>query len=973
MRDACTSHVWSQGAKLVRGGAVSGVSEDTDEIEIKVHAPGFLIDPTVVLYLEDEDWECDCQAKDDNCSHVAAAVIALKQAREQGSRLPLSSVERARIEYRFSHTGSGLSLQRYIITKDKKEELLKTPLMLGVTNRSFAFGFRPSQEDLAVDQIIGRIFPRPAPMHTSMTTRILQVLKGATNIFLDGEQVTISDEPLTPKVTVKNHQSDGVQLEVAQKMEVSEIVADGIALCGNTLYEIGETNLSGLRLEKLPQTIVYKKPMLAEFTAEILPNLQENIEVEINTDRLPRISKLLRPRLLMGMDQQADVLTVLPQLVYGTPPNVRIEKGKMIYLEGAVPVRDKQAERQLSDKLRDINLVTDRRVSYVAKEAAYFMDRIQKWGRETLDSTQQSFNNLGPLVPIIEVNDDVFNITFEIQNEQDKQSVHLGNERRYANSESVLSAWQEGLGMAPLEGGGWAPIPADWLDRYGFLVSDILQARLEDNKIPTAMIPTLARLCDDLDLPQQPCFNKLAPLLEGFESIPISPLPNDLTATLRPYQRRGIDWLCFLRRAGLGAILADDMGLGKTLQALCAISGRTLVVCPTSVLHNWANEIDKFRTELSYCIFHGPKRKLDHGVEVVLTTYALLRIDSELLQQQNWDCIVLDEAQNIKNSESQVARVAYKLKGDFYLAISGTPIENRLEELWSLFHFCNRGLLGSRSSFKRSYAEPIGMGEQDIANRLQERIRPFVLRRLKQDVAKDLPPRIDQMIYCELEENERQVYDAVRATTSKEVVAKIKTGGGVMAALEALLRLRQSSCHTGLVPGHQAESSSKIELLLDRLGYTIANGHKALVFSQWTSLLDKIEPHLDKASIEYCRLDGTTRNRETVVDEFQNSSGPPVMLISLKAGGTGLNLTAADHVFLMDPWWNPAVEDQAADRTHRIGQDKPVMVYRLVAKDTVEERIAILQTKKRKLVDAALGKADRAVSLTREDLLMLLE
>jgi SNF2 family DNA or RNA helicase len=320
-----------------------------------------------------------------------------------------------------------------------------------------------------------------------------------------------------------------------------------------------------------------------------------------------------------------------------------------------------------------------------------------------------------------------------------------------------------------------------------------------------------------------------------------------------------------------------------------------------------------------------------------------------------------------------VAKAAFKLKGDFHLAMSGTPVENRLEELWSLFHFCNRGLLGSRSSFQNGFADPIGLGEKDATNRLRERITPFVLRRMKQEVAPELPPRIEQVLHCELEAEERHVYDAIRAATSKSVVKKLSKGSSVMAALEALLRLRQCACHVSLVPGHKATISAKLTLLLERLEVTVANGHKALVFSQWTSLLDLVEPALAKAGIEFVRLDGTTRNRGQVVERFQSKDGPPAMLISLKAGGTGLNLTEADHVFLLDPWWNPAVEDQAADRTHRIGQTKPVMVYRLVARETVEERIMKLQEKKRRLADAALGVADRALSLTKEDLLFLLE
>ena len=324
---------------------------------------------------------------------------------------------------------------------------------------------------------------------------------------------------------------------------------------------------------------------------------------------------------------------------------------------------------------------------------------------------------------------------------------------------------------------------------------------------------------------------------------------------------------------------------------------------------------------------------LEQTADIVLTSYPILRNDIEVLQQVAWDTVILDESQNIKNPDSQVARAAYRLRGRWKATLSGTPVENRLDELWSQLHFTNPGLLGGRTDFQQRWAEPIGLGDDAAAARLRERIRPFVLRRMKREVAKDLPPRTDAVMYVELDETERATYDAIRAATQRDIVKLLESGGGVMAALEALLRLRQAACHTALLPGGMRpkatpQSSSKLERLMEALDDVVADGHRALVFSQWTSLLDLIEPHLDSAGVAFVRLDGSTTDRAGVVGTFQADNGPPVMLLSLKAGGTGLNLTAADHVFLVDPWWNPAVEDQAADRAHRIGQDRPVMVYR---------------------------------------------
>jgi SNF2 family DNA or RNA helicase len=445
---------------------------------------------------------------------------------------------------------------------------------------------------------------------------------------------------------------------------------------------------------------------------------------------------------------------------------------------------------------------------------------------------------------------------------------------------------------------------------------------------------------------------------------------------LRSYQRRGVAWLSVLRDAGLGAVLADDMGLGKTLQALCALAGRTLVVTPTSVLHNWAQEIARFRPALRASLYHGPRRALDPEADVTLTTYALLRLDADALAAVDWGAVVLDEAQNVKNPDSQAARAAFRLRAGFRVAMTGTPVENRLEELWSQLHFTNPGLLGGLADFTARTARPIAAGGaagEAAAARLRERIRPFVLRRRKREVAPELPPRTDLVLRCELDPGERTLYEAVRAATRDEVLAKLRAGGSVLSALEALLRLRQAACHPALVPGQRAEGSSKVALLLEELESVVADGHKALVFSQWTSFLDLVEPPLRAADIAFERLDGSTVDRAGVVARFQDDAGPPVLLVSLRAGGTGLNLTAADHVFLLDPWWNPAVEDQAADRAHRIGQERPVLVYRMVAADTVEERILALQERKRALTDVALGEAARAAALTRDDLLSLLE
>jgi SNF2 family DNA or RNA helicase len=631
-----------------------------------------------------------------------------------------------------------------------------------------------------------------------------------------------------------------------------------------------------------------------------------------------------------------------------------------------VPLRNQAAERQLARQLElELGLEPGHAERFTGEDAVRFVHRLQTWRGEVQGGGHQAFVLTPALVPHVQLEHRRFAVFFETPGRH-PTAVRV-------DAAAVLRAWQHGATCIPLpDGSGWAPLPIDWLERFGDRVADLLAARSATGTLPTSTLPDLARLCTDLEQPPPPGFADLQALLADFTGLPEAELPEDIQATLRPYQRCGVNWLEFLGQAGLGALLADDMGLGKTLQALCTIHGRTLVVAPTSVLHNWAEELERFRPRLRYAIYHGTQRQLEPAADVVLTTYAILRLDTETLAQEVWETVVLDEAQTIKNPDSQVARAAYRLQAQRRMVLTGTPVENRLDELWSVMHFLNPGFLGGRQHFQEHYAKPIAAGQANTAARLRERLRPFILRRRKQEVATELPPRTDVVLHCLLSEDERQVYDAIHAATREQVVSRLAAGGSVLEALEALLRLRQACCHSALIPGQQAETSSKVTLLLETLEQVVAEGHKALVFSQWTTLLDRVEPHLQTAGLDFVRLDGATRDRAGVVHRFQDVQGPPVMLISLRAGGLGLNLTAADHVFLLDPWWNPAVEEQAADRAHRLGQDRPVLVYHLVAEDTVEERILALQAHKRALSDAVLEGAAGAASLTREDLLGLL-
>lgn len=476
----------------------------------------------------------------------------------------------------------------------------------------------------------------------------------------------------------------------------------------------------------------------------------------------------------------------------------------------------------------------------------------------------------------------------------------------------------------------------------------------------------------------------------------VCPPLGNLETVLRPYQKQGVAWLRFLRENGFGGILADEMGLGKTLQTLAFLRAArtapgldaplppTLVVCPTSLVFNWVAEAAKFTPELRVLALRGPDRQPlfaripQH--DIVVTSYALIRRDAEQFRDLEFDTVVLDEAQHIKNRQTQNAQAVKALRCRHRLVLTGTPLENSVLDLWSIYDFLMPGYLGSASDFRERYEQPITRDRDAAAQtRLSRRLRPFILRRLKRDVAADLPARLEQVAFCELTPDQRGVYQQVIEASRKEVLEAVGAAGlarSRMVVLNALLRLRQVCCDLRLLKLEKinpAEASGKLDLFGELLEEIIDGGHRVLVFSQFVSMLALLKEKLTAESVPFCYLDGSTRDRGAVVEQFQKTSAIPVFLISLKAGGVGLNLTGADTVIHFDPWWNPAVEDQATDRAHRIGQTRVVTSYKLISRDTIEEKILKLQERKRGIIKATLGGEEELTeSLTWEEIQELL-
>ena len=481
--------------------------------------------------------------------------------------------------------------------------------------------------------------------------------------------------------------------------------------------------------------------------------------------------------------------------------------------------------------------------------------------------------------------------------------------------------------------------------------------------------------------------------LADFKSIAPAAPPTSLSATLRGYQREGLSWLQFLRQYQLSGILADDMGLGKTIQTLAHLliekeSGRmdrpSLVIAPTSLMHNWNNEAARFAPSLRVLILQGLARKKDFDRiaehDLILTTYPLLPRDKETLLAHEYHLLILDEAQNIKNASSQAARIASQIKTRHRLCLTGTPLENHLGELWSQFNFLLPGLLGDAQQFRKLFRTPIEkQGDDERRAALARRIKPFLLRRTKDLVAKELPPKTEIVRSIQLDGAQRDLYETIRVAMHDKVRQEIDKKGmerSQIIILDALLKLRQVCCDPRLLKlaaAKKVQESAKLELLMDLLPEMLDEGRRILLFSQFTSMLELIEQRLGEQKIGYVKLTGETRDRKTPVETFQ-SGKVPLFLISLKAGGVGLNLTAADTVIHYDPWWNPAVENQATDRAHRIGQDKPVFVYKLIVQGSVEEKITAMQARKAALAAGVLSGEGAAVSaLSAADLSALFE
>ncbi|WP_031482133.1 DEAD/DEAH box helicase [Maridesulfovibrio frigidus] len=705
------------------------------------------------------------------------------------------------------------------------------------------------------------------------------------------------------------------------------------------------------------------------------------------------------------LNEEGSLLTIRIDNLYDTEhgevampePNPDLQTGSYKDGEKSYLVRRAQDEEaQLFSELRDMGFQPRNNSTwFMEQEAAIIflldfypqlVEAYRIYGEKNL--TRYKVRLTKPEI-IAEIDTDEDNKWFnlDISVEYDDQRVPI---------DKIWEAWSQGKRYVQLKDGSYTSLPEAWLKK----LSHKLKALGYDPDQPPRSTyeqyetPVLDKIIEDLpDTKTDEQFVKLREKIKDFEEIQQLEAPQGLDATLRPYQLQGLSYLNFLREYHFGGILADEMGLGKTIQTLSflmslyerGIKGPNLIIVPTSVLPNWEREAKKFVPELSVLTIYGSRReelfKKINDSCIVITTYALLRRDLEELLKREYTTVILDEAQNIKNPNTITAKSVRQLKSGMRLCLSGTPIENNLFELWSLFEFLMPGFLSSQHAFQRGIIKPIKDGDQEALDYLRTRVQPFILRRTKSEVAKDLPPKIETVHYCELIDEQRDLYNALAKRLRDQVLKDVDQKGmakSQMSILDALLKLRQICCHPRLLkldmPGFSTNlPSGKFDAFKDLIFDVVEGGHKVLVFSQFVQMLHIIRSWLTIKELPFTYLDGSSKDRFEQVDKFNDSPDIPIFLISLKAGGTGLNLTSADYVIHYDPWWNPAVENQATDRTHRIGQKRQVFAYKMICQNTVEEKILGLQEMKKSVADAIIPGQSALKSLTRDDLEMLFE
>ncbi len=921
MRESSEKKTWSRGLELSRQNSIYLVGYSGQIRSFVVREQAKAVDYAVGLNAVDLDWSCTCLEAESPCSHAVAALLAWRQESE-GRSIPNLHDAKWSLSYKIESTRGTLYLKRFLVRKEES---------------------KPLEASLASIKSLDLNGAEVSVMNADFELERLLALETS-----ESHRLCVAQFPVLKELEIKFNEQ-GVQFDRSPRGFRLVIRKEGGGIFVKLDNEEGVffddfffLNLTFFPLVKIPFSTTDEQILR---TGKYLGAKEA---IEFLGQKLPRL-KLVMPVLNEVSEPERMPATIAIQsweedsclcyrflLAYGDPVSAWLEGDELKILDKKIPIRSREVElKALVEFERSTGRSLNRTYRAEIPKAFDEAKRLFAGRYPLIGSAVEDFANIKDVIPELICQADRFAL-----------SIH-GN----VYSLSQIKASRDSGGAVRLAEGSWCQISRSWFEGEGRKILDILL--MNGEKVTKGGVLSLSKSLSMKDKTSD--YYQLT--LDWDKDFSLFPSPIEL----RPYQVEGAKWLSKLQNLKLGGILADEMGLGKTYQTLLSMQTPSLVVAPTSLLGNWVREAKLARPELKIGVMHGASRNWDIPLDIYITSYGTVRSDIDQIKKINFKTSVLDEAQNIKNPHARMSAACFEISADSRIALSGTPFENSAVDLWSLMNYCMPGLLGNFDYFKGHFSK---FGD---AARLKENISPFILRRLKSDVGKDLPEKSVQIVRCTMESDQKDFYLSLLDKIRSELAGSEAT----MSILTGLLRLRQAACDPFLVDSTTSASSTKLEYLVASLQEIHQNGQAALIFSQWTGLLDRLETKLRALGFPWSRLDGTTADREGAVDEFMTGK-TNLFLISLKAGGTGLNLTRADHVFILDPWWNPAVEEQAIARTHRMGRSDKVFVHRLVCEDTVEEKIVDLQMDKTEQARFFLEDADLSSQLKLADLKKLL-
>ncbi len=895
----------------------------------------------------------DCSCQDDPCIHLLCGVILANSGWDSivdagKGAAPAGTIPY--LQYSLLYKDSLLHVERYLCSEDVRKIFSESLVeYIGGISSGRIQAEMPmvGTDDYIVDRALGQ--KKQTLILKEFFNDTMKALSRLSHVSYEGLKVQVERDSENSVINARISRG-GIELVPEKREPEGVFVENGILkwereLPDNLLRYVQKINY--ISLEEV-----------SSFLDDTLPYIKKYITVNPPQEGWAEIVEV-PPRLVFKTESIDSGYSILPLIEYGEPPLAVIGlRGEYEILDGTkLPKRNIAQEIEISKQiLKKGRLVLGERKVVTDDQAVYYAELLE--GEAVEGSVHKRYIPKSTLVPSIKSTGNEMEVVFE----------SVGDSSESLNLDIVLRSYSNGASVVSLPSGSWARLPENWIKDiipYALHTTDSgTISSSHKNRVAMQLAPFIGDSGIDV---LRGFFNKIS---EKEDSSIKEKIPG--TIRLRSYQEEGVRWVS--SRAAckdMGALLADDMGLGKTIQTLASLKFPALVVVPTSLLPQWEDELRIWYPENSLCVYHGAARSWDESSDITLSTYGILRQESELFSSRVFEIIVLDEIQTIKNPESGVTEATCGLRGNFRLGLTGTPIENSVIDLWSIFNFLLPGMLPDPERLMKITETPQGL---DVIRKM---ISPFILRRKKTEVLSELPEKTEILVSCRMESEQQRYYDMLLDSARDEARKYIHGGKGVLSLFEKLLRLRQVCVHPFLidkgVDKGSAVSSVKIETILDYLERITVSGHKVLLFSQWTTALDIIEPLIASRICTPLRIDGSTTNRASVLNRFKSESEFPVLLLSLKAGGVGLNLTEADHVLFLDPWWNPAVEKQAEDRVYRIGQDNPVFIYRMIVKDSIEEKILELHKRKSMLSEALLeGDASKNSIVSEEDLRFLL-